>query len=295
MSDVTGSVVIAEDEKLGTWKLAAGPDPAGRPPSLLFCDNETNVPKIFGGAASTPYPKDGINDHVVNGAATVNPERRGTKMACWHRIIIGAGKSAEIRLRLARDTPGRTIDLREAFAQTQADRNREADEFYTSLRPEGTNDEEAMVMRQALAGMSWSLQFYNDDVPRWLAGEKAPPPEARKSSRNSGWRHLSNHHIVAMPDKWEYPWYASWDLAFHSAAPAHTDPGMAENQLLLAHEWCMHPNGQLPAYEWSFSDVNPPVQAWAALAVFRIDGAKDFDFLARVFNSISSHASSTSC
>ena len=137
VSNETDSVVIAEDEKLGAWKLVAGPDPSGRSPSLLFCDNETNVPKVFGGAASTPYPKDGVNDHVVGGAATVNPERRGTKVACWHRITIGAGETTEIRLRLARDTPGRTIDLGEAFTQTQADRSREADEYYAALRPEG--------------------------------------------------------------------------------------------------------------------------------------------------------------
>jgi hypothetical protein len=165
VSNETGSVVIAEDEVLDAWKLAAGPDPAGRSPSLLFCDNETNLPKLFGGGASTPYPKDGVNDHVVNGAATVNLERRGTKMACWHRVTVGAGETVELRLRLARDTPGKTMDLGEAFAQTQADRSREADEYYAALRPEGTSDEEAMVMRQALAGMSWSLQFYNYDVP----------------------------------------------------------------------------------------------------------------------------------
>jgi len=287
VSSETGSAAIAEDERLGAWKLAAGPDPSGRPPSLLFCDNETNVPKVFGGAASTPYPKDGVDDHVVNCAATVNPERRGTKVACWHRITVGAGETAEIRLRLARDTPDRTLDLGVAFMQTQADRSGEADEYFAALRPEGTSDEEALVMRQAFAGMNWSLQFYHYDVPRWLAGDRVPPPEARKSGRNSGWRHLSNHHIVAMPDKWEYPWYASWDLAFHSVVLAHTDPGMAKNQLLLlAREWYMNPKGQLPAYEWNFSDVNPPVQAWAALAVFRIDGAKDFDFLARVFNKL---------
>ena len=163
--------------------------------------------------------------------------------------------------------------------QTQADRSREADEYYAALRPQGASDEEAMVMRQAFAGMGWSLQFYHYDVPRWLDGDKVPPPSARKSGRNSGWRHLSNHHIVAMPDKWEYPWYASWDLAFHSVVLAHTDPAMAKNQLLLlAREWYMHPNGQLPAYEWNFSDVNPPVQAWAALAVFRIDGGNGFRF-----------------
>jgi hypothetical protein len=286
-SSETGSVVIAEDERLGAWKLAAGPDPAGRPPSLLFCDNETNVPSLFGGAPSTPYPKDGVNDHVVSGAATVNPERRGTKMACWHRLAVGAGETVEIRLRLARDTPGRTMDLGEGFAQTQADRSREADEYYAALRPVGTSDDEAKAMRQAFAGMTWSMQFYNYDVARWLDGDKVPPPEPRRSGRNSGWRHLSNHHIIAMPDKWEYPWYASWDLAFHSVVLAHTDPAMAKNQLLLlAREWYMHPNGQLPAYEWNFSDVNPPVQAWAALAVFRIDGGSDFDFLARVFNKL---------
>ena len=286
-SNETGSLVIAEDERLGAWKLAAGPDPMGRPPTLLFCENESNVPKLFGGAASTPYPKDGVNDHVINGAATVNPERRGTKLACWYRLAAGAGETIELRLRLVRDAPGRTMDLGKGFAQTHADRSREADEYHAALRSEGTTDEEAMVMRQAFAGMTCSLQFYNYDVPRWLDGDKVPPPASRESGRNSGWRHLSNHHIVAMPDKWEYPWYASWDLAFHSVVLAHSDPTMAKNQLLLlAREWYMHPNGQLPAYEWNFGDVNPPVQAWAALAVFRIDGGADFDFLARVFNKL---------
>jgi hypothetical protein len=161
VSDETGSVVVAKDEKLGAWKLVASHDPTGRPPPLLFCDNETNVPKVFGGAASTPYPKDGVNDHVVNGATTVNHERRGTKVACWHCARVGAGETVELRLRLARDIPGRTMDLGEAFTETQPDRSREVDEFYAALRPPGTNDEEAMVMRQALAGMSWSLQFYN--------------------------------------------------------------------------------------------------------------------------------------
>jgi hypothetical protein len=286
-SDGVSGIAIAEDGKLGTWRLVAGPDQAGRAPTLLFCENETNVPKLFGGDASTPFPKDGINDHVIHGAATVNPEQRGTKMAFWRRAAVGAGETVELRLRLARDAPGRTMDLGETFTQTQAVRKREADEYYAALSPEGTSDEEAMVMRQAFAGMTWSQQFYSYDVPRWLDGDKVRPPEARKSGRNSGWRHLSNHHIVAMPDKWEYPWYASWDLAFHSVVLAYTDPGMAKNQLLLlAREWYMHPNGQLPAYEWNFSDVNPPVQAWAALAVFRIDGATDFDFLARVFNKL---------
>ena len=282
------SVAIAEDEMLGAWKLVAGPDPAGRPPSLLFCENETNVQRLFGGAASqTPYPKDGIDDHVRHGAATINPERRGTKMACWYRIAVEAGQTVELRLRLAREAPQRAMDLGQAFAQTQADRSREADEYYAALRLEGASDDEALVMRQAFAGMIWSKQFYHYDVPRWLAGDNIPPPEERKSGRNSGWRHLNNHQIIAMPDKWEYPWYASWDLAFHCVVLAHTDPAVAKSQLLLlGREWYMHPNGQLPAYEWNFSDVNPPVQAWAALAVFRIDGGSDFDFLARVFHKL---------
>ena len=230
--------VIAEDEKLGPWKLVAGPDPTGAAPSLLFCENETNILKLFGAAASTPYPKDEIGDHVVHGAATVNPARRGTKMACWSRLTVAPGQSAELRLRLARDTPGKVLDLDDAFDRTHADRSREADEYYAALRPEGASDEEAMLMRQAFSGMAASLQFYHYDVPRWLDGDKVPPPEARKTGRNSGWRHLDNHHIVAMPDKWEYPWYASWDLAFHCVVLAHTDPAMAKSQLLLlAREW----------------------------------------------------------
>ena len=142
----------------------------------MFCDNETNVQRLFGGAASTPYPKDGVNDHVVNGAATVNPERRGTKMACWYRLSVGAGETVELRLRLARDAPGRAMDLGKDFAQTQADRSREADEYYAALRPEGTSDDEAMVMRQAFAGMGWSLQFYHYDVARWLDGRQSAAP-----------------------------------------------------------------------------------------------------------------------
>ena len=142
-------------------------------------------------------------------------------------------------------------------------------------------------MRQAFAGMVWSQQFYHYDIARWLDGDTVPSPAARKSGRNAVWRHLNNHDVIAMPDKWEYPWYASWDLAFHCVVLAHIDPSAAKHQLLLlAREWFMHPNGQLPAYEWNFSDVNPPVQAWAALAVFQIDGGTDFDFLARAFHKL---------
>ena len=280
---------IADEERLGRWRLAAGPDPAGRPPELLFCENDTNVARLFGVAPQTPYPKDGINDHVVSGAATVNPAQRGTKMACWYRLGVAAGETVELRLRLARDDSGGSLDLGAGFDRTLAERRREADEYYATLRPANATDDEAAVMRQAFAGMTWSQQFYHYDVARWLDGDPAepPPPAARKSGRNAGWRHLNNHDLLAMPDKWEYPWYAAWDLAFHCVVLAHTDPAAAKHQLLLmGREWYMHPNGQLPAYEWNFGDVNPPVGAWAALAVFRIDGGTDLEFLARAFHKL---------
>lgn len=279
---------IAEEQLLGRWRLTAGPDPAGKPPTLLFCENETNVRYLYGDPAErTPYPKDGINDHVVQGAATVNPAGHGTKMACWYRLTVAAGGTVELRLRFGRDTPAAKPDLGAGFEQIHAVRSREADEYYATLTPDGASDDEAVMMRQAFAGMIWSQQFYHYDVARWLDGDTVPPATARKSGRNADWRHLSNHDIIAMPDKWEYPWYASWDLAFHCIVLAYIDPSASKHQLLLlAREWYMHPNGQLPAYEWNFSDVNPPVQAWAALAVFRIDGGTDFDFLARAFHKL---------
>ena len=283
------ATALAEEERLGRWRLAAGPDPAGAMPELLFCENETNAVRLFGTPAQTPYPKDGINDHVVGGAGTVNPERRGTKMACWYRFAVAPGATAELRLRLAREDQGAAPDLDAGFDRTLADRAREADAYHASLRPAGATDDEAAVMRQAFAGMVWSQQFYHYDVARWLDGDPVQPypPAVRKTGRNVDWRHLNNHDILAMPDKWEYPWYASWDLAFHCVVLAHTDPAAAKHQLLLmCREWYMHPNGQLPAYEWNFGDVNPPVQAWATLAVFRIDGGTDFEFLAAAFHKL---------
>jgi hypothetical protein len=286
--ELGGLSVVAEEELLGRWRLVAGPDPAGHRPSPLFCENETNVRHLYDDTEQrTPYPKDGINDHVVHGAHTVNPACQGTKMAFWYRFTVAAGETVELRLRFARDLPGRTLDLGADFEEIHADRSREADEYYATLTPEGSSDDEAAVMRQAFAGMVWSQQFYHYDVSRWLDGDMVPPPPARKSGRNADWRHLNNHDIIAMPDKWEYPWYASWDIAFHCVVLAHIDPSAAKHQLLLlAREWYMHPNGQLPAYEWNFGDVNPPVHAWAALAVFQIDGGTDFDFLARAFQKL---------
>jgi hypothetical protein len=286
-SAVGRAEAVADDRELGRWRLVAGPHPDGRTPELLFCENETNGQRLFGSPGATAFPKDGINDHVVHGAATVNPELSGTKMSCWYRLEVAAGETVEFRLRLAREDGGAVPDLERGFESVMSEREREADEYYASLRPDGATDGEAAIMRQALAGMVWSHQFYHYDVSRWLAGDGVPPPESRRNGRNSEWQHLDNHDIIAMPDKWEYPWYAAWDLAFHCVVLAHTDPAAAKHQLLLmCREWYMHPNGQLPAYEWSFGDVNPPVHAWAALAVFSIDGERDFDFLARAFQKL---------
>jgi hypothetical protein len=278
----TGTLV-ADHPDLGRRTLAGSGDP-----ELLFCDNETNSRRVFGPGAppSPPYPKDGIGDHVVAGADTVNPERRGTKAALRYRLTIapGAGQTIELRLR----DPGIGTPM-EPFASVMAAREDEADGFYAELTPSGASADEALVLRQAFAGMLWSKQYFHYDVRRWLDGDPAfpPPPPERRGGRNHEWMHLNNSDVISMPDKWEYPWYASWDLAFHCVALAHVDPEFAKSQLtLLCREWYMHPNGQLPAYEWNFSDVNPPVQAWAALRVHEIAGDGDFDFLERIFHKL---------
>jgi hypothetical protein len=247
-------------------------------PELLFCENESNRRLLWGAEDTTAFPKDGIARHVIAGEPTVNPDQTGTKAALRYRLTVAAGESTQIHLRLsAGDGP--------AFDDVMAARVAEADQFYAALTPAGTSAEEAEVMRQAFAGMLWSKQYYHYDVERWLAGDPAgpPPPDRRKDARNAAWSHLNNADVISMPDKWEYPWFAAWDLAFHCVALASVDPAFAKEQLLLmCREWYMHPNGQLPAYEWNFGDVNPPVHAWAALRVFEIDGATDYHFLERV-------------
>ena len=255
-------------------------------PQLLFCDNETNTERLYGLPGPSPFPKDGINDHVVTGAATIRPGGPGTRAAFHHVVRAAPGVAVEIRVRMsASGTP----DLGTTFSAAMVAREDEADEFYESLAPPGLGGAEAAVLRQAIAGMLWGQQFYHLDVDRWLDGDpgQPPPPAVRNAGRNAGWRHLNNHDVISMPDKWEYPWYAAWDLAFHCVALASVDPEFAKRQLiLLCREWYMHPNGQLPAYEWSFGDVNPPVHAWAALRVFEIDGSFDYDFLERVFHKL---------
>jgi hypothetical protein len=285
------SRIRVEHPFLGELELLAGPGPDGISPTAVFCENETNAERVFGAAPATPYPKDGINDHVVSGAATVNPGQRGTKCALWYRLTVEPGGTAELRLRLRprASAANGAIALGAGFDQVLSLRRAEADEFYAELRPEDASAEEAMVMRQAFAGLLWSKQFYNYDVTRWLEGDPAqpPPPAARHDVRNARWGNFDAFDIMSMPDKWEYPWFAAWDLAFHCVALAHLDPAFAKYQLiLLCREWFQHPDGALPAYEWDFSDVNPPVQAWAALEVFAIDGGHDLDFLSRVFDKL---------
>ena len=270
--------LVAQDAVLGTMALTGD----GAPEPLL-CDNETNTRRLWN-QPGPAHPKDGINDHVVDGQATVNPERAGTKAALWYRLEVEPGQSAEIRLRLST----KPRKLGKSWTNAIATRAREADAFYASLAPHATADE-ALVMRQAFAGMLWGKQFYNYDVERWLRGDpgQPPPPPSRWAGRNAAWRHLYNQDVVSMPDKWEYPWYAAWGLAFHCVTLAHVDPELAKAQLrLITREWYMHPNGQLPAYEWNFGDVNPPVHAVAALAVYELDGARDREWLERVFHKL---------
>jgi hypothetical protein len=321
-----GAVAVSIQHPFGVdLELLAGTDPDGTPPAALFCENETNLARLFGAAPATPYPKDGINDHVVSGSATVNPDQRGTKCAFWYQLSVAPGSTAELRLRLrpqpspepaqpspapsqpspapaqhdqsgfgaVRSAPNPHPSGSEAlgtdFDRVIAQRRAEADEFYAELTPAGASADEAMVMRQAFAGMLWGKQLYYYDVARWLDGDplQPPPPPGRAAGRNSRWRSFDAFDIMSMPDKWEYPWFAAWDLAFHCVALAHVDPAFAKYQLiLLCREWFQHPNGALPAYEWDFGDVNPPVQAWAALEVFAVDGGHDIEFLSRIFDKL---------
>jgi len=257
-------------------------------PELLFCDNETNARRLFG-VPGPPYPKDGINDHVVHGSESVNPDRVGTKCAARYRLTVPARGSAVVRLRLSRG-PAQPVDPSDAIVRA---RKAEADEFYADVIPATLSADGRNVMRQALAGMLWSKQFYHYVVRDWLAGDPnqpAPPPE-RKGGRNADWTHLYNADVLSMPDKWEYPWFAAWDLAFHCIPLALVDSDFAKEQLLLLlREWYMHPNGQIPAYEWAFGDVNPPVFAWAAWRVYKMEkkrrGKGDRNFLKRVFHKL---------
>src|SRR5262245_56971425 len=273
--------VVTEHPFLGQLELAAQGEP-----DVLFCDNETNAQRLFGSPSASTTPKDGINDHVISGADTVATEA-GTKVSFHHVLNVEPGETATVRVRVRPTT--RAGDPWRDFDAIAARRLGEADEFYEELTPASTSPDEALVVRQSLSGMLWSKQLYYYGVARWLDGDPSQPtpPPSRLGGRNTRWRSFDAFDIMSMPDKWEYPWFAAWDLAFHCVALARVDPAFAKYQLiLLCREWFQHPSGALAAYEWSFDDVNPPVQAWAALEVFGIDGGRDTPFLNRIFDKL---------
>ena len=262
------------------------------PEELLFTNNESNDVKLWGADNASPYSKDAIGAYVVNGAReAVNPEKRGTKASARYTLSLQPGAEAAIELRLTDHETAAPFGP--DFAQIFADRIREAGEFYAQVTPHDLSEDGALVMRQAFAGLLWSKQFYRYVVHDWLNGDPAFPPPApqRRFGRNHEWVQLYNSDVISMPDTWEYPWYASWDLGFHCLSLALIDPVYAKDQLvLMLREWYMHPNGQLPAYEWNLSDVNPPVYAWAAWRVYKIEqkrrGLPDHKFLERIFHKL---------
>jgi hypothetical protein len=270
-------------------------------PTLLFTDNETNTKRLFGQSNATPFVKDGINNCVVHGQReAVNSEPTGTKAAAQYVITVGARKSHTLRLRLS-DVPPAALDQASdgggafgpAFGELMRARRQEADEFYASITPSSMSADAANVMRQALAGMMWGKQFYFYDLNRWLGEHGSSPfdPKRRVAPRNDGWHHMYNADVISMPDKWEYPWYAVWDLAFHVIALTMVDPDFGKEQLeLMLREPYIHPNGQIPAYEWNFGDVNPPVHAWATIYAYRLEQAQtgqgDAAWLARCFQKL---------
>ncbi|CAN5272961.1 glucosidase [soil metagenome] len=281
-----GAAVQAVHHSLGKYHLfCAAPD------ALLFTENESNLQRLWQVPNGSGFVKDGIDEFVVQGRTeAVNPARTGTKAAAHYRLTIPAGEQRVVQLRFTADelvSREPFCDFDEIFARRRA----EADEFYAALAPGCLTDEHRAIQRQALAGMLWSKQFYHYIVEEWLEGDpgQPPPPAARKEKRNAEWRHLYNERVMSMPDKWEYPWYAAWDLAFHCLPLALVDARFAKQQLdLIVREWYQHPNGQVPAYEWNFGDVNPPVIAWAAWRVYKMEqrqtGTGDRAFLETVFH-----------
>jgi hypothetical protein len=279
-------IAIEPADELGMSRLYAE-----GPAELLFTENESNAPRLWS-LGGPGFFKDGFHDRIVEGRETsVNPLNAGTKAAIWREYRVAPGAKVELKVRLVRRP---TNDPFGDFERVLEARRGEADEFYRHLQKDIASQDARIVQRQAFAGLIWSKQFYQFDIPLWLNGDpgQTPPPEARRQGRNAEWRNLTNADVLSMPDKWEYPWYASWDLAFHCIPLAMIDSAFAKHQLvLLTREWYMHPNGQIPAYEWAFSDVNPPVHAWAAWRVFQIDrklngGNGDLEFLERVFHKL---------
>jgi hypothetical protein len=282
--------ILADHPSLGRFLLVAGPDPKGDAPRLLFTDNESNAERLFEAPNATPFVKDAFHELVVgHHPGAVNHAAVGTKCAALYRLEVAAGAEVTLRLRFAPELADQPFaDFDAVFAARAA----EADEFYASLMPPGADEEERRVFRQGCAGLLWSKQFYHYVVKDWLRGDPAqpPPPTDRERGRNRDWPHLYNRDVISMPDKWEYPWYAAWDLAFHMIPFAQLDPLFAKEQLILfLREWYMHPSGQIPAYEFALSDVNPPVHAWACWRIYKMTGsrgARDRLFLARTFQKL---------
>ncbi|HYK91137.1 MAG TPA: glucosidase [Acidobacteriota bacterium] len=278
--------IRAQHQTLGSMWLTAE-----EPAEELFTENETNVEPLFAAKNRQPYVKDGINGYVVhNQAAGVNPAKRGTKAALHYQRVLASGESWGLHLRL-NDAPPQDDSFGHSYRTVFSLRKREADEFYERITCPSISPDDRKIQRQAFAGMLWSKQFYHYVVPDWLAGDSVGPPPPPTRQRNRGWEHVYTDDILSIPDKWEFPWFASWDQAFHCIPLAMIDPDYAKRQLiLLTREWYMHPNGQIPAYEWAFGDANPPVHAWAAWRVYKIEkkiyGRTDRMFLERVFQKL---------
>jgi len=279
-------VIRAEHHELGLYYLHAAADA-----DLLFCENETNPARIWGAPAAR-FPKDGIGDHLLSGAATVNPDGEGTKAAAHVALQVPGGGQASVLVRLTREGPEALAAPFAGAVELIARRRAEADEFYEAITPPTVSDDAKAVMRQALAGMLWSKQCYFFDVDRWLRERNFHPlrAPAQRGTRNESWFHMFNHDVVSMPDKWEYPWYAAWDLAFHCIPLAMVDPDFAKNQIdLMVSQEYLHPTGQMPAYEWNFGDVNPPVHAFATLFLQNLEsdlGDTDLPFLREAFRKL---------
>jgi hypothetical protein len=287
-----GGSVLAEHSTLGRMRFVAAPTPSGQEPELLFTENETNNERLFGSASASPYVKDAFHEYVVRGRdEAVNPAQVGTKAAAHYVLDVPAEGKVVLKLRLFAEAESPVTPFGHAFNWVFESRLREADEFYET-RLAHLGEDERRVARQGYAGLLWSKQFFYYVVDEWLDGDpgQPAPSAARSNGRNAEWRHVHNRDVVSMPDKWEYPWFAAWDLAFHMIPFAQVDPQFAKQQLVLfLREWYMHPNGQIPAYEFAFGDVNPPVHAWAVWRVYKMTGARgqrDRVFLSRCFQKL---------
>ncbi|MGO9244827.1 MAG: MGH1-like glycoside hydrolase domain-containing protein [Verrucomicrobiia bacterium] len=293
ISVVGDSAVEGDHVNFGKHYFVAGPGPNQKAPELLFTENETNTKRLHDTDNYTPYVKDAFHEYVVHGQAdAVNPKRVGTKVAAHYKLEIAAGAEVVLRFRLSNQSLTTKNSLGKEFDDVFAARIREADEFHAAHVPATLSVTEQNIVRQAYAGVLWSKQFYHYIVNDWLDGDpqQPPPPEGRENGRNAEWRHLYSRDIISMPDNWEYPWFAAWDLAFHMITFAKIDPQFAKDQLVLfLREWYTHPSGQIPAYEFAFGDVNPPVHAWSCWRVYKMTGGRgerDRVFLSRTFQKL---------